>query len=90
MTELEGAAPTGSGLAVLIMLLRFQGVAADPEQIRHQFGATPIGFQRCCAAPNNLASKRGMSKTTWERLASTPLPAIAALRDGGFLLLGKA
>ena len=25
----------------------------------------------------------------WERLASTPLPAIAALKDGGFLFLGK-
>ena len=28
-------------------------------------------------------------KTTWERLASTPLPGIAVLRDGSFLLLGK-
>jgi len=28
--------------------------------------------------------------TKWERLANTPLPAIAALRDGSFLLLGKA
>ena len=26
----------------------------------------------------------------WDRLATTPLPAIAALRDGGFLMLGKA
>ena len=28
--------------------------------------------------------------TKWERLAKTPLPGIAALRDGSFLLLGKA
>ena len=28
-------------------------------------------------------------KTNWERLAKTPLPAIAVLKDGGFLLLGK-
>ena len=27
--------------------------------------------------------------TNWERLATTPLPGIAALRDGGFLILGK-
>src|SRR4029077_18968627 len=26
----------------------------------------------------------------WDRLTSTPLPGIAALRDGGFLILGKA
>ena len=31
------------GLATLVMLLRFQGVGVDPAQIRHQFGATPIG-----------------------------------------------
>jgi subfamily B ATP-binding cassette protein HlyB/CyaB len=28
-------------------------------------------------------------KTHWKRLAVTPLPAIAMLRDGGFLILGK-
>ena len=28
--------------------------------------------------------------TTWERLASTPLPAIAILKDGGFVFLAKA
>ena len=29
-------------------------------------------------------------RTDWSRLASTPLPAIASLRDGGFLLVAKA
>ena len=28
-------------------------------------------------------------KTNWARLATAPLPAIAVLKDGGFLLLGK-
>src|SRR5262249_50720874 len=28
--------------------------------------------------------------TAWARLTHTPMPAIAALRDGGFLVLGKA
>ena len=27
--------------------------------------------------------------TRWDRLARTPLPGIAALRDGSFVLLGK-
>jgi hypothetical protein len=31
------------GLAALVMLLRLQGIGVDPEQIRHQFGTTPIG-----------------------------------------------
>ena len=28
-------------------------------------------------------------ETSWSRLAKTPFPAIATLRDGGYLLLGK-
>jgi len=34
--------------------------------------------------------KARVIKTTFVRLATTPLPGIAVLRDGGFLLLGKA
>ncbi len=30
--------PAESGLAALVLLLRFQGVGVDPEQIRHRFG----------------------------------------------------
>jgi subfamily B ATP-binding cassette protein HlyB/CyaB len=37
-----------------------------------------------------LGLKASESRTRWDRLARTPLPGIAALRDGGFLLLGKA
>jgi ATP-binding cassette, subfamily B, bacterial HlyB/CyaB len=40
-----------------------------------------------CAKELGLKARARL--TTWERLASTPLPAIVALRDGGFLLLGK-
>jgi subfamily B ATP-binding cassette protein HlyB/CyaB len=32
------------GLAVLVMLLRFHGLSADPEQIRHRFGRGTIGI----------------------------------------------
>ena len=31
-------APAESALAALVLLLRFHGVGADPEQIRHRFG----------------------------------------------------
>ena len=34
---------TDPGLAVLVMLMRFQGVAAEPDQIAHRFGRIPIG-----------------------------------------------
>lgn len=34
--------------------------------------------------------KARLVKTRWDRLEKTPLPAIFPLRDGGFLILGKA
>src|SRR5262249_41946331 len=41
-----------------------------------------------CAKEFKLKARVG--RTKWERLSSTPLPGIAVLRDGGFLILGKA
>src|SRR5258708_9203860 len=38
----------------------------------------------------DLGLKARARRTSWERLASTPLPGIAVLRDGGYLILGKA
>lgn len=37
-----------------------------------------------------LGLRARVIKTNWTRLARTPLPGIAVLRDGGFLLVGKA
>jgi ATP-binding cassette, subfamily B, bacterial HlyB/CyaB len=77
------------GLAALVMLLRFHGLGADPEQIRHRFGRGTIGIPEMLRCAKELGLKARARLATWERLASTPLPAIVALRDGGFLLLGK-
>lgn len=88
--EIDGAEPADSGLPVLVMLLRLYGIAADPQQIKHQFGATSIGIPEMLRCAKQFGLKARTSKTKWERLATTPLPGIAALRDGGFLLLGKA
>ena len=72
----------------LVKLLRFQGVAADPEQIRHRFGAV-IGVPEMLRCAKDFDLRVPSIKTTWERLINTPLPGIAPLRDGGFLILGK-
>jgi ATP-binding cassette, subfamily B, bacterial HlyB/CyaB len=77
------------GLCALMLLLRFHGVDADPEQVRHRFGAGPIGIPEMLRGAKELGLKARARSTKWDRLANTPLPAIAALRDGGFLLLGK-
>jgi subfamily B ATP-binding cassette protein HlyB/CyaB len=77
------------GLSALVMLLRFHGLGADPEQIRHHLGAATIGIPEMLCCAKELGLKAQSRLTTWERLVNTPLPCIVALRDGGFLLLGK-
>jgi len=77
------------GLFVLVALLRRNGIGADPEQIRHRFGGVPIGIPEILRCAKELGLKARERVVGWERLETTPMPAIAELRDGGFLLLGK-
>ncbi len=77
------------GLSVLVALLRFHGIGADAEQLRHRFGTGQIGAQEMLRCARDFGLKARAYRTSWERLATTPLPGIAVLRDGSFLLLGK-
>ncbi len=81
-----------SGLSALVSLLRLQGVAAEPAQLHHQLGMAgkPVGVVEMLRCARQLGLKARSLSTRWARLARTPLPAIAELRDGSFLLLGKA
>jgi ATP-binding cassette, subfamily B, bacterial HlyB/CyaB len=81
--------PLDQGLTTLVVLLRFHGIGADPKQIAHQFGGAPIGISEMLRCAKQFGLKARAITTKWERLANTPLPGIAILRDGGFLVLGK-
>src|ERR1700680_577573 len=85
----EATGPNDPGLVALVMLLRFHGIGADPAQIRHQCGTAVIGTADMIRCAKEFGLKARELKTSWARLVTTPLPAIAALKDGGFLLLGK-
>ena len=76
-------------LSVLVALLRFHGIGADAAQLHHRFGANKIGIQEMLRGAREFGLRARAYRTSWKRLALTPLPAIAALRDGSFLLLGK-
>src|SRR5260370_39601345 len=78
------------GLAALVMLLRFHGLSVDPAQIRHQFGTDAIGVPEMLRCARQLGLKASESRPRWDRRARTPLPGIAALRDGGLLPLRNA
>jgi subfamily B ATP-binding cassette protein HlyB/CyaB len=78
------------GLEALVTLLHFQGVAADREQLKHRLGTARIGAPEMLRCAKDLGLKARACRTDWSRLARTPLPAIASLRDGRFLVLAKA
>jgi subfamily B ATP-binding cassette protein HlyB/CyaB len=82
------ALPDG-GLAALLFMLNSQGVSVTAEQIQHQFPGRAIGVADMIRCAKSLGLKARSLVTNWERLARTPLPVIAAMRDGSFLLLGR-
>ncbi|TMJ83029.1 MAG: type I secretion system permease/ATPase [Alphaproteobacteria bacterium] len=78
------------GLAALVTLLRFHGIGAGAEQIRHQVGRAAVGVAEMLRIARGFGLKARACRSSWKRLEKTPLPGIAVLRDGGFLLLAKA
>src|SRR6266487_2326858 len=77
------------GLIILVTALRFNGIGADPDQIRHRLGGVRVGISEMLRVAKEVGLKARACKTKWSRLPNTPLPAIAALKDGSFLFLGK-
>ena len=71
------------GLYVLVSMLRVHGIGADPEQIRHRCGTHAIGVAEILRCAKELGLKARACGSKWPRLAATPLPAIASLREIG-------
>jgi subfamily B ATP-binding cassette protein HlyB/CyaB len=86
----EDSTSVDPGLAALVMLLRFHEIPVDVEQINHRFGSgTAFSVTQILRCTKGFGLRARAITTDWTRLARTPLPCIAALRDGGFLVLGK-
>jgi subfamily B ATP-binding cassette protein HlyB/CyaB len=88
-TATNSAKPADPGLDALVMLLHFQGVAASRSQISHRLGTSTIGAPEMLRCAKDLGLKARVYRTDGARLAKTPLPAIATLRDGGFMLIAR-
>ena len=86
----SSAPKTDPGLACLTLLLRFLGIGADGNQILHQLGTNTIGKSEMLRVARRLGLKARVRATSFARLATTPLPAIAALKNGGFVVVAKA
>ncbi|WP_338510768.1 type I secretion system permease/ATPase [Pseudomonas trivialis] len=80
-----------TGLACLAMLARFHNVAVSPEQLAHEYveDGQVFGKAEILMAARQLDLKAKVVDTTYERLAKTPLPAIACANDGRFFIIAR-
>ena len=86
------AARAGSidpGLHSLSILARLHGVAADPARLAHEFvpAGGKAGVAEILLAAKSVGLRAKAAKIRAERLSTTPLPAIAEDRQGGFFVL---
>lgn len=81
-----------TGLLCLVMLARFHGIATEADQIRHEFGEPSQKFsdQEILLAAKKLTLKAKMIKCDISRLQTTPLPCLARLQDGRYIILARA
>ena len=89
-TECDSARPVDPGLEALLTLLHLLGIAADAGQVRHRLGADKIGAPEMLRCAKELGLRARANRSHWSRLARTPLPAIASLYDGSFVIIAKA
>lgn len=81
-----------SGLACLLLLARFHGVATDAAQLAHLFqeDGKPFAVQEILLAAKSLKLKAKLVDSNVGRLLKLPLPAIAIDDAGAFLVLARA
>ena len=71
-------------LAALCAVARFHQVAADPATLAHQLGLTPTQILNAADlvhAARHLGLKAKLTRTQADRLALTPLPALALMHS---------
>lgn len=81
-----------TGLLCLVMLARFHGIATEPDQLAHEFGerGQPFSNTDILLAAKKLSLKAKLVSTTLPRLPQTPLPCMALLRNGHYVILARA
>ena len=81
-----------AALQALCVLARLHQVAAEPEALAHALGLTPsseASQQDLLRAAQHLGLKAKRSKSAIERLNLSPLPVLARLNDGRWVVLAQ-
>lgn len=81
-----------SSLTCFVLLAKFLGTPAEPEQIRHERGQGdgPFTFNQLARVAKRLALVARRRTATRPELARLPTPLLIALADGGAALLLRA
>jgi len=78
-----------SGLVALGLLLRLAKIDVSLEQLQSVAGNARMDIPEMLRCAQRLGLKGRSITTTWSRIGSAPLPVIAGLKNGTYLLIGK-
>lgn len=87
MVEADETQGVDPGLLTLILTLRSRGISAELEPIRQRYGWGALGIPEMLRCASDFGLKARTIAATWEQLVTMPMPVIAALCDGGFLII---
>ena len=86
----ETPTTTDPGALAFAFILQLLGIPANPSEILHHSGRAALNEDEILRAAKRFPLKIRAISTTVARLEATPLPALAALKDGAWIVLGKA
>lgn len=88
----ESTPQIDTGLVCLVMVARLHEIAADPDQLAHQFktDGKPLAKSEILLASKQLGLHVKAVRTESSRLDRTPLPAMAMAADNSFFLIARA
>ena len=80
-----------TGLASLCLIARFLGIPGEPGELarRHLTGSSGASAEDLVRIARKLGLRARLAATKWDRLAKTPLPAIAEDRRGEFAIAAR-
>ena len=91
MPHLHGTQDSDTGLNCLVLMARFHGLAAESQQLNHQFSINnaPFTQREILRAAQFIGLKAKSVQTNITQLVKMPLPAIARYKDGRYIVIAK-
>jgi subfamily B ATP-binding cassette protein HlyB/CyaB len=77
------------GAAALAFILQLLGLPANAAELLHVSGKATLDSGDLLRLARRFPVKARLIATNLERLATTPMPALAQMRDGGWLVVGR-